>query len=101
MSFSWGGCCISGMSLLTLKGSKVLQILMDLNGLCLIAAWTFESGVFPVQGVRRRERFLHSFPLPYNASGSELLFVFFQYLECPRVFCRMLQKFYRFLLLST
>jgi hypothetical protein len=43
MKFSWGGCCISGMSLLTLKGFEVLQILMDLNGLCLNAAWTSES----------------------------------------------------------
>jgi hypothetical protein len=46
MKFSRGDCCISGMSLLTLKGSKVLQILMDLNGFCLNATWTSESEVF-------------------------------------------------------
>jgi hypothetical protein len=34
------------MSLLTLKGFKVLQILMDLNGFCLSATWTFEFEVF-------------------------------------------------------
>jgi hypothetical protein len=46
MKFSWGGCCISEMSLLTLKGFEVLQILMDLNGFYLSATWTSESEVF-------------------------------------------------------
>jgi len=44
---------------------------------CLNAVWTSESKVVSVRGRRRREHFLPSFPLPFNAPISALLFEIF------------------------
>jgi hypothetical protein len=77
---------------LTMHGCVWSEVFITLN----VWVWSFVC-------LKRTtgERFLRSFPLPCNAPGSVLVRVFLSVSWTPRVFCHLLGKFRRFLLLST